>query len=233
MTEKQPEKNTEYNGIKNTKLANSGRTVFNCTQCGECCHIREKNKGISSEDEDKYRHYMFNKFGIIYLAKLDDITINVWPEEADLLKKEALKRNITIDLIPKRVVYNKKSHELIILDYFINHDVCPFFNETTKQCGVYNVRPIICRSYPLLTTTNLGKCKYKLQNPKDYDSELFEAEKLELMVGKQKTILKSMIDTGSIIIPKSISDIEMANILTTAKFKELRIMDTLKENKNK
>ncbi|MGV8086085.1 MAG: YkgJ family cysteine cluster protein [Candidatus Woesearchaeota archaeon] len=226
------DKEMNFEGISNIKLVNS-KKVFNCTQCGECCHIRESDKGITSEQEEKYRHYMFNKFGIIYLAKLNDITINIWPEEAEALKNEAKKANIDIDILPKRVVYDKKNHELIILDYFINHDVCPFFNKKTRQCGVYLVRPIICRSYPLLTTTTLGKCKYKLTNPTNYDSELTEATKLELMINKQKSILKSMIDNGDIVIPESITDIEMDNILQTARFKELRIMDSLNENKNK
>ncbi len=221
----------EHSGIANIKLINN-KEFFNCTQCGECCHIRESNKGISSDDEEKYRHYMFNKFGIIYLAKLNDITINVLPEEAELLKKEAQIRKLDLDIVPKRVVYDSKTHELIILDYFINHDICPFFNKKTKQCSVYSIRPLICRSYPLLTTTSLGKCKYKLTDSKKYDSELFEAQKLELVVSKQKSVLQSMIANQDIVIPESITDIEMNHILTTAKFKELRILASIKNTDN-
>ena len=80
MTDKQETIKSEsikyYKDVPNQILLN-GKTVFNCTRCGECCHIREKDKGISVEDEDKYRQYMFSKFGIIYLARLADITINV------------------------------------------------------------------------------------------------------------------------------------------------------------
>jgi len=215
-----------YDGIPNTKIVN-GRKVFNCTLCGECCHIRESDKGISIEDEEKYRQYMFNKFGIIYLARLSDITINVWPEEVEALKKEAELKNIKLKIVPKRVIYDKSHHELIILDYYIDHDICPFFNKKDKLCSVYIVRPIICRSYPLLTTKNIGKCKYKLTNPDDYDSEKLEAEKLEKMVNMQKKIIQSLVEKGDITIPEQITNVEMDDILRTAKFKELRIMDKI------
>jgi Fe-S-cluster containining protein len=215
-----------FNNIPNIRIVNN-KKVFNCTQCGECCHIREKDKNISDKEEADYRQYMFTNFGIIYLAKLSDITINVWPEEAEALKKEAKDKKINIKILPKRAVYDSKNHELTILDYYIDHDVCPFFDAKNRLCGVYMHRPIICRSYPLLTTKNLGKCEYKLSNPNDYADEKFEAEKLEKMVNLQKSILKDLVDKGEIVIPESISVDEMENIITTAKFKELRIMDKI------
>jgi Fe-S-cluster containining protein len=214
------------NGIPNTKTVD-GKKVFNCTLCGECCHIREKDKGISIEDEEKYRQYMFSKFGIVYLARLSDITINVWPEEAEKLKEEAKSRGIKIKILPKRVVYDKSHHELIVLDYYIDHDICPFFDKKDKLCGVYQIRPIICRSYPLLTTSNLGKCKYKLTNPDDYDSEKLEAAKLEKMITMQKNIIQSLIEKNEIIIPEEINNVFLDGILRTARFKELRIMDKI------
>lgn len=217
-----------FNGIPNVKVVN-GKKVFNCTLCGECCHIREKDKGISNVDEEVYRHYMFNKFGIIYLARLTDITINVWPEEAEILKEEARIKGVKLDLVPKRAVYDKSHHELIILDYYINHDVCPFFNKKSKLCGVYTRRPLICMSYPLLTTKNLGKCKYKLTNHDDYDSEKVAAEKLELMINMQKNIIQSLIEKQEIVIPEQLTNVELDDILRTAKFKELRIMDKIKK----
>jgi len=217
-----------HNGIPNFKIVN-GKKVFNCTLCGECCHIREKDKGISNEDEEKYRHYMFNKFGIIYLARLSDITINVWPEEAEVLKEEAKLRGIKLDLVPKRAVYDKSHHELIILDYYINHDICPFYDKKSRLCGIYLNRPLICNSYPLLTTKNLGKCKYKLNNPDDYDAEKIAAEKLEKMINLQKNIIQSLIEKGEIVIPEHLTNVQLDDILRTAKFKELRIMDKIKK----
>jgi len=214
----------EFEGKKNIKTVN-GKKVFNCVQCGECCHIREKDKGISDEDEEKYRSYMFGKFGIIYLAKLSDITINVWPEEAERLKEEGKIKGVSIKILPKRAVYDSKNHELIILDYFIDHDICPFFDKKNRLCGVYDKRPLICRSYPLLAPKNLGKCEYKLTDTDAYAGEKTEAEKLEKMIRKQKEIIESLVKSGQIIIPKTITHEEMEHILKTATFKELRIMD--------
>ncbi|MGV8141521.1 MAG: YkgJ family cysteine cluster protein [Candidatus Woesearchaeota archaeon] len=212
--------------LDNTKIVN-GKIVFNCVQCGECCHIRETDKGISIEDEEKYRQYMFGKFGILYLARLSDITINVWPEEAEILKNEAESRCMKIKISPKRAVYDKKHHELLILDYYIDHDVCPFFDTKKKTCSIYAARPLICRSYPLLTTKTLGKCKYKLENHEDYDSEKHEAEMLERMINMQKLILKSLTDNGSIVIPEQLTNVELDDIFRTARYKELRIMDKI------
>jgi Fe-S-cluster containining protein len=170
---------------------------------------------------------MFNKFGIIYLARLSEITINVWPEEAETLKKEAKARGIKLIIVPKRAVYDRSHHELIILDYFINHDICPFFNKEEKLCTVYEHRPLICRSYPLLTTKNLGKCKYKLTNPDDYDSEKIWAEKLESMISLQKNLIQSMIAQQKIVIPEQLTNVQLDDILRTAKFKELRLMNKI------
>jgi Fe-S-cluster containining protein len=216
--------NKEFNGMKNIKIVD-GKKVFNCVQCGECCHIREKDKGISDEDEEKYRAYMFSKFGIIYLANLSDITINVWPEEADRIKDAAKKRKIHLKMMPKRAVYDNKGHELIILDYFIDHDICPFFDEKKRLCGIYDDRPSICRSYPLLTTKNLGKCIYKIPDVNAYANEKIEAEKLEKMIRKQKDVIASLIADEKIVVPKTITHEEMDDIIKTAKFKELRVMD--------
>lgn len=213
-----------FEGVPNIRVIN-GKKIFNCTQCGQCCHIRERDKGISTDEENTYKQYMFQKFGIIYLAKLSDITINIWPEEAEILRKEANAKNINIKILPKRAVYDEKNHELIILDYYIDHDICPFFDGKRRLCGVYDVRPIICRSYPLLTTKNLGKCEYKLLDVDNYGDEKTEAERLEKIINKQKSVIKSLIDSGDITVPKTISHDEMENIIKTARFKELRVMD--------
>lgn len=213
--------------IKNNTKIVDGKKVFNCVQCGECCHIRERDKDISAEDEEKYRQYMYGRFGILYLARLTDITINVWPEEAEALKMKAKSMDINLRIAPKRVVYDSKHHEIMILDYYIDHDICPFFNTRKKLCGVYADRPIICRSYPLLTTKNLGKCRYKLENPDEYGPEKLEAEMLEKMIKMQKVIIRSLTDNGSIVIPAQLTNVQLDEIFRTAKFKELRIMDKL------
>lgn len=201
------------------KMNNESKN-FVCTQCGECCHIREE-KNISEEDENNYFTYMYKTFGIIYYAKLSDITINIWPEEKDILEEQAKKMNIALSIKPKRAFYNKNDNSLIILDYFIDSDICPFFNEQKKQCGVYEHRPLICKSYPLLTTKTLGKCKYKKFDVNAYDSEKPAAKQLEKRTTTIKRIINELKEKGE--IDTSISMLEVHELIKTAQIKELKL----------
>ncbi len=199
---------------------NNESKVFVCTQCGECCHIREQ-KNISREQEDAYFSYMYKDLGILYFARLSEITINVWPEEKEELERQAKNKGITINIKPKRGFYNKKDEAFIIIDYFIDHDICPFFDEKKKQCGVYEHRPLICRSYPLLTTKTLGKCKYKKPDVDAYDSEKPAAEQLEVRTTTIKRVIKELKEKGE--IDNNISPAEIFELMKTAHIKELRL----------
>ncbi|GIU69619.1 MAG: hypothetical protein KatS3mg002_0855 [Candidatus Woesearchaeota archaeon] len=194
---------------------NKNSKIFICTQCGECCHIREK-KDISEEEEKAYFSYMYNNFGIIYFAKLSDVTITIWPEEKEVLEKIAKEKGVNISFKSKRGYYDAEDKSLIIIDYYIDADICPFFNRKAKQCTIYENRPLICRSYPLLTTKTLGKCKYKKNDVNDYESEKIYAKKLDEKTYKIKKLLKEMISNKRILLDKK--DLEdVRNI------KELRI----------
>ena len=199
---------------------NNESEVFVCTQCGECCHIREQ-KDISREQEDNYFSYMYKSFGILYFARLSEITINVWPEEKEILEKQAEKKGVNISIKPKRGFYNKKENSLVIIDYFIDHDVCPFFDDMKKQCGVYEHRPQICRSYPLLTTKTLGKCKYKKIDVNAYNSEKPIAEQLETRTTTIKRVLKDLLEKGE--IDNTTSPIEVHELIKNSSIKELRL----------
>ena len=213
---------TKFLPNKDLEKKNACSKTFVCTQCGECCHIRE-NKNIDHVEEKNYHNYMFKHFGIIYLAKLTDITINISPNEKKVLDKIAKEKDITLNIKPKRAVYDQKNHQLIIIDYFIDHDICPFFDKKHKSCTVYNFRPYICRSYPLTSTKSYGKCIFKKLDYSAYGEELLYAKKLEDIITKQKSILRKMIDSNEIIIPKTISEEELSHILRTAKISELII----------
>jgi Fe-S-cluster containining protein len=201
---------------------NSESPIFICTQCGECCHIREK-KDITEEEEQGYRNYMFKHYGIIYLAKLSEITINVFPEEKEILDKIASEKGIRINIRPKRAIYDMAGNQLIILDYFIDHDICPFFDRKNKLCGVYEHRPMICQSYPLISTKSFGKCKYKKLSINAYGSEKDAILALEDKVNRQKVAIKKMIDDKHIKIPEKLTDAELKEILGTARVVELRV----------
>jgi len=202
--------------------SNAESKIFICTQCGECCYIRE-NKNITKKEEDSFKNYLFRHYGIIYLADLSEITISLIPEEKDRLENEAKKRNLELAIKPKRAIYDKKEDRLIILDYFIDHDICPFFDIKSKNCTVYDIRPTICRSYPLTTTKSYGKCKYKKLDFMAYDKELTQAKNSEDLIKRQKELIKKMISSEEIIIPKTIDEKEMEHMIKTAKIVELRL----------
>lgn len=213
--------NNEFLPNPELEAKNNASKTFVCTQCGECCHIREK-KNIKPEDEQAYNNFMYKNYGIIYLAKLDDVTINIWPEESDALIEEAKKRSMTLNMRPKRVVYNVLTNELFVIDYFIDHDICPFFDKKNKLCTVYDIRPQICKSYPMLTIKSLGKCKYKKLDPEAYDSEKPIAALLERKIVALKHILTKMIAEGT-IMNKPISAEELNNLLSKADVKNLSV----------
>ena len=57
------------------KKNDSGKN-FVCTQCGECCHIREQ-KSFTQAEESAYKDVMYRRFGIIYLADLYNLEYHV------------------------------------------------------------------------------------------------------------------------------------------------------------
>lgn len=211
---------TDFSPNPELHKKNTESKVFICTQCGECCHIRE-HKNISKEQEDAYFSYMYKNLGILYFARLSEITINIWPEEKEELERQAKDKGITISIKPKRGFYNKKDKAFIIIDYFIDQDICPFFNQENKQCGVYEHRPLICRSYPMLTTKTLGKCKYKKIDVDAYDSEKPVAEQLEMRTTTIKRIIKELRDKGEIDI--TIPPSEIFELMKNSHIKELRL----------
>jgi Fe-S-cluster containining protein len=200
--------------------ANDKSPIFICTQCGECCHIREK-KNITESEEASYRRYMYRHYGVIYLANLSDITINIWPEEKYMLEKRANDNGIKLSIKPKRAIYDKSKHRLIILDYYIDHDVCPFFDIDKRQCGIYDIRPHICRSYPLTGTESDGKCKYKKKDMNSYGNELLEARKLSEVIRRQKELINMMLANKEITLLESITEQELRRIIATANMVEL------------
>jgi Fe-S-cluster containining protein len=186
---------------------------FYCKNCGQCCHLRKDNVFDDAKDKD-FVDLMFNEYGITYLAPIHNITINIWPEEKDLLIAEAKSRGMQINIAPKRGIYDTKLGNLIILDYFIDHDVCPFFDDKTKSCTVYSIRPLICRSYPLTSTNTLGSCFYRTPLG-TYGKELDDAKLLVERLNLQKRILSNLIKSGSINpgrINKKIEEINMVEL---------------------
>ncbi|MFW6231063.1 MAG: YkgJ family cysteine cluster protein [Nanoarchaeota archaeon] len=116
-----------------------------CRQCGRCCHIRDAQ--IMDEEEDlKLRERLYEKVGILYLYPFHRYTISLTQKEKEILEKEAERREITLKVIPKKIRIIEGQYH--VMDWSLDHDICPFFDKTTKHCTIYALRPEVCRVFP-------------------------------------------------------------------------------------
>ena len=117
----------------------------NCLKCGGCCRIRDVP--ILSDEEDlTLRKKIYNKIGILYLYHLNRYTISLSNEEKEILSKLANDKNISLKIIPKKI--HIINGEYVIEDWSLDHDICPFYDKKKKQCSIYEVRPIVCKTFP-------------------------------------------------------------------------------------
>lgn len=121
-----------------------------CLFCAECCRFREKND-FTEKEELKIKKSLFSKTGTLYLYLFSRYTINITPQEKEILEKEAEEKGVKIDILPKKIFISDKG--IIIYDYFIDADVCPFLTSENK-CSIYEKRPLICRQFPKIEYDN-------------------------------------------------------------------------------
>jgi len=125
----------------------SCKNSLNCTSCGKCCIIRNKElKTYFSETEDLYlREKIYENKGIIYLYPLDNYTISISIDERKKLINLAKNRNIKLKVLPKKIIIT--DGKIHIIDYFLDHDVCPFL-KPPNFCNIYKHRPKVCKVFP-------------------------------------------------------------------------------------
>jgi len=128
---------------------------FKCIdECSECCIEREYFPSIK-----------FGKIGVLTL-----------PEEKEKIISLAKKLGITIKILPRIGVSNKKSEIPKVLAYQLmgiqkNGNTCPFLDTESKKrsphggfvCKIYDDRPLACRAYPLIESNPHAldpKCKF-------------------------------------------------------------------------
>jgi Fe-S-cluster containining protein len=125
-----------------------------CTRSGRCCHIRDK--AIMDVKEDiEFRKAMYAKTGVIYMYPMSRYTITLTKAEKERLEKRALEKKVQLHILPKKIMFI--NNQIAVIDWFIDHDICPFFNETEIACTIYKDRPLVCKHFP-----------------KPYDPKLFE-----------------------------------------------------------
>ena len=121
-----------------------------CVFCAECCRFREKTD-FNEKEELKIKKSLFSKTGTLYIYPLSRFTINITPQEKEVLEEEARKKGVKIDILPKKIFLSDKG--IIIYDYFIDADVCPFLT-SENRCSIYEKRPLICKQFPKIEYNN-------------------------------------------------------------------------------
>ncbi len=119
-----------------------------CKRCGECCKFREK-LDLCKEEERQIKEGLFARTGLVFPFPFDRYTISIFDEEKKRLLKLAKEKGINIKIIPKKIYVNEKN-QLEIIDWFIDHDVCPFMVESNDEayCMIYESRPKVCKIFP-------------------------------------------------------------------------------------
>jgi len=97
---------------------------------------------LTDDEEEKLKKLVFQKSGVIYLRTIKKFFLAVDKEEAEKLKEHAKKLGINAEIKPNKIIYDKGEDKVIIYDYYLNHEVCPFYRD--NSCKVYNDRPIAC-----------------------------------------------------------------------------------------
>ena len=128
-----------------------------CKFCAECCRFREKTD-FNEKEESDIKRALFAKTGTLYLYPFSRYTINITAEEKKILEEVAKKKEIEINILPKKIFITDEG--IIIYDYFIDADVCPFLTADNK-CSIYEKRPLICRQFPNIGYDNSDFLSFK------------------------------------------------------------------------
>jgi Fe-S-cluster containining protein len=130
-----------------------------CRKCARCCSGFQSDAGFHPEDDLIIRKRLYEASGIIYLHPIPN-KLCVSPEEAEMMVKEAKERNIQLKLLPNKLLYDEENNKLIILDYVLDHGICPFLDN--KLCSIYEQRPKFCREFPKIKS-NMKELNRKIK----------------------------------------------------------------------
>jgi len=117
-----------------------------CNRCGGCCKIRE-NFRMDVVDELTIKQKVYARTRVLYLYPMNRYTISLSNEEKARLERIAKERNISISILPKKVIYDVKTDKAVVWDWFVDHEICPFL-KGDNECTIYEDRPEICRMFP-------------------------------------------------------------------------------------
>lgn len=149
-----------------------------CKRCtAECCKFTDR-ASFPLEEELKIKKSLFEKTGTLYIYPFSRFTISVTPEEKKVLEIDAKNLGIKISFLPKKIFLTEEG--IMIYDYFIDAEVCPFLTDDFL-CRVYPHRPKICKDFPFGKYDNEEFLDFKNNTrviKKDYEKCLEYVQKL-------------------------------------------------------
>lgn len=132
---------------------------------------------LTKEEDYKIRKKLYENTGIIYLYPLKHYTISLTKEEKETLEAEARKLNIKIKILPKKITINTNKTKAEIIDYFIDHDICPFL-KNKNFCLIYNSRPQVCRIFPHIMKQDIINPSILVEKGSNFEHILKKAKQL-------------------------------------------------------
>ena len=133
--------------LEKMKIKAEEAPTFSCLRCGKCCQnlimpdlVTGKKRGLS-----------------------------LFPDEVKRLKKLARKLGVSLE-IKEFIGFGRgrrKPHKIVA--YQLAQSICPFYDENSRSCRIYEKRPLACRSYPLYMESDLrpafsSNCTWVIQN---------------------------------------------------------------------
>jgi Fe-S-cluster containining protein len=117
-----------------------------CVRCAECCRFGSRIT-LTATQEKLIKKRLFEETGFLYLYPFTRFGIGIQSYEYEKAKDLARKYGIKLKMLPKKVVYDKKSKKIIVFDWFLDHKACPFL-KGRNECLIYEERFELCRLFP-------------------------------------------------------------------------------------
>lgn len=132
-----------YNAWGNKMTKNN---TFTCVKCGHCRENINNSKGLPFDPTSKPR----DNFKVT-LEPLSTGGLVLFPWEREPLIKLAKKMGVKVDIRLSAGLFSKTDKSIVIVEYILHCDKCPFLSNS-KTCDIYNDRPLICRTFPIMST---------------------------------------------------------------------------------
>jgi Fe-S-cluster containining protein len=146
-----------------------------CIKCGRCCTQLRAKRLFSKLEDSLIRKAIFEKKGVFYRYNLERYGLGVSGQEAELMQKEAISKNISLKIRPKKIFFGE-DNKACAYDYFLDHDSCPFYRD--NLCSIYDKRPSRCRAFPKIENADENDLRIFLSKFKSKKLSFQEAVKI-------------------------------------------------------